>query len=82
MKIVQEMKTETSKWLKKQSTKLADFSWQSGYGVFGVSESNISQVRKYIANQQVHHHPLSFQDEFRLLCQRTGIELDERFAWD
>lgn len=44
--IVEEVKTETSKWLKKQSPQLADFHWQSGYGIFSVSESNIEQVKK------------------------------------
>ena len=23
-----------------------------------------------------------FQDEFRLLCQKHGIEIDERYFWD
>jgi hypothetical protein len=25
---------------------------------------------------------MTFQDEFRELCQRHGVELDERYAWD
>lgn len=82
MKVVEEMKKETSKWLKKQDPKFSDFSWQSGYGIFGVSESNIPQVKQYISNQEEHHKKLTFKDEFRLLCERHGVELDERYAWD
>jgi len=82
MKLIEEAKTETSKWLKKQSPELSNFSWQGGYGAFSVSESNISQVKKYIANQEQHHKRMTFQDEFRELCKRHGIELNERFAWD
>ncbi len=82
MKLIEEAKTETSKWLKKQSPDLSDFAWQGGYGAFSVSESNIPQVKKYIANQEHHHKKMSFQDEFRELCKRHGIELDERYAWD
>ena len=82
MKLIEEAKTETSKWLKKQSPDLSDFAWQGGYGAFSVSESNIPQVKKYIANQENHHKKMSFQDEFRELCKRHGIELDERYAWD
>lgn len=82
MSVIEEAKTETSKWLKKQSQDLADFAWQGGYGIFSVSESNCEQVRRYIADQERHHLKMSFQDEFRLLCKRHGIEIDERYVWD
>ena len=82
MSVVEEAKTETSKWLKKQSPDLSDFTWQGGYGIFSVSESNRDQVSSYIADQERHHQKMSFQDEFRLLCKRHGIEIDERYVWD
>ncbi len=82
MKVVQEVKTETSKWLKKQSPQLAGFAWQAGYGVFSVSESNVALVRKYIEDQELHHKKTSFQDEFRRLCEKHEIGIDERYAWD
>ena len=82
MSVIEESKTETSKWLKKQSPDLATFAWQGGYGAFSVSESNIPQVRKYIEEQEQHHHRMTFQEEFRALCHRHGLELDERYAWD
>ena len=49
--VIEEAKTETTKWLKKQGPRYADFHWQSGYGIFSVSESNADQVKRYIANQ-------------------------------
>ena len=82
MKVIQEAKTETSKWLKKQSPTTREFAWQAGYGAFSVSESNIPQVRRYIENQEKHHRRMTYQDEYRELCRRHGIELDERYAWD
>ncbi len=33
-------------------------------------------------SQHQHHQRMSFQDEFRELCRRHGLELDERYAWD
>jgi putative transposase len=44
--------------------------------------SNIVDVKRYIHNQEKHHRQTTFQDEFRLLCQRHEIELDERYVWD
>ena len=82
MDIVKEAKTETSKWLKLQPTCTKKFSWQAGYGAFSVSESNIKAVKKYIAEQEKHHRRMTFQEEFRELCRRHGLELDERYAWD
>ena len=80
--VIEEAKTETSKWLKKQSAELSNFAWQGGYGIFSVSESNCEQVRRYIQEQERHHMVMSFKDEFRLLCKRHGIEIDERYVWD
>ena len=82
MDVVKEVKTETSRWIKKQGDALAEFAWQAGYGIFSVSESNVEQVKHYIANQEEHHKKMSFKDEFREICRRHGVEIDERYAWD
>ena len=82
MDVIKKSKTETSKWFKKQAATLSDFQWQAGYGIFSVSESNAEQVKRYIANQAEHHKRISFQDEFRELCRRHGLDIDERYVWD
>ena len=82
MKVVQEAKTETSKWLKRQPHTGKDFAWQAGYGAFSVSASLVEEVKRYIQNQQQHHQRMSYQDEYRELCRRHGLELDEQYAWD
>ena len=48
MSVVKELKTETSKWLKRRFDETRNFAWQAGYGAFSVSESNIPQVKRYI----------------------------------
>jgi REP element-mobilizing transposase RayT len=80
--IIKTSKTETTKWLKRSKPALGDFQWQAGYGVFSVSESNVDQVKNYIANQEERHGKMSYQEEFREICQRHGIEIDERYVWD
>ena len=82
MDVIKASKTETSKWLKKQGVAYADFQWQAGYGAFSVSESDVEQVKRYIAGQEEHHKHVSFQDEFREICKKHGIEIDERYVWD
>ena len=82
MKVVEEAKTETTKWIKKQGVQYAGFHWQNGYGAFSVSESNVAQVEAYVRNQAEHHARHTFQDEFRELCRRHGLVVDERYVWE
>lgn len=79
---VEEVKKSSSKWLKDQGPAFRDFFWQAGYGAFSVSQSNVAQVRDYVARQEEHHSTISYQDEFRALCRKHGIELDEIYVWD
>lgn len=76
------MKVTSSAWLKEQDPRLVDFHWQAGYGAFSVSQSKKGSVMRYIANQEEHHRTRTFQEEFRLLLKRHGIEFDERYVWD
>ena len=69
-------------WIKKKDPDLKKFQWQGGYGIFSVSQSNVEQVKRYIANQEEHHKKMTFKDEFREICRRHGIEIDERYVWD
>ncbi len=80
--VVQQSKTETSKWIKKQGPAYQDFHWQSGYGIFSVSQSNVDQAKRYVAGQEEHHRSMSYQNEFREICRRHGIDIDERYARD
>ena len=81
-KLVEHVKTETSKWAKKTSNGVPAFTWQAGYGVFSVSQSNLDAVIDYVDRQEEHHKRQSFQDEFRELCLKPEIEIDERYVWD
>jgi len=78
---VKELKRVSNLWLRDEG-RLADFEWQAGYADFSVSQSNLEQVQRYIANQEKHHLKLSFQDEVRALLTRHKIEWDERSIWD
>jgi REP element-mobilizing transposase RayT len=80
--LVREIKSNWSKWIHLTFSQRGDFAWQSGYGAFAVSFSNLGAVRRYIANQAEHHRTGSFQDELRALLKRHQIELDERYIWD
>ena len=81
-KLVENIKTETSKWAKTNKRCSPSFSRQAGYGVFSVSHSKRDEVDIYIRSQAKHHEKLSFQDEYRAICKRHEIDIDERYVWD
>lgn len=81
--IVRTVKSSTSRWINERNGKLFHhFCWQDGYGAFSVSNSHVEAVVKYIQGQEEHHKRVSFQDEFRRICELYNVGLDERFVWD
>ena len=77
-----QLKRDSSKWIKTEQPRLAEFHWQAGYGAFSISPSHVDALKEYILKQEEHHRRESFQDEFRRLCKKYGIEIDERYVWD
>jgi putative transposase len=77
--LAREVKARSSKWIHETFPDMQEFAWQRGYGGFSVSRSLVPEVERYIRNQAEHHRVMSFQDEFRMLLERHGIEFDPRY---
>ena len=80
--VLRGIKANSSGWIHRTFQPLREFTWQKGYGAFSVSQSQVATVKRYIANQQMHHQRVSFKEEFVALLQAHGIEYDERYLWD
>ncbi|HLL16662.1 MAG TPA: IS200/IS605 family transposase [Pyrinomonadaceae bacterium] len=74
------LKTNSSRWAHEATH--AAFNWQSGYGAFSVSQSNMQTVAEYIAHQEEHHRKLTFQDEYVMFLRKHGISYDESNLWN
>ena len=74
------IKTNSSRWA--HETRRRPFAWQSGYGAFSVSRSNVAAVTHYIAQQEEHHRKVSFKEEFISFLKKHEIEFDERYIWE
>jgi len=81
-KLVEEIKKSTSKWIKTKDIALANFYWQSGYGIFSISATHLDALKFYIANQETHHKILTFQDEFIRLLKKNNVTYNEQYLWD
>lgn len=77
--IVEEIKRNSSKWLKEQNVHYAKFEWQTGYGVFSVSQSQVNTVTTYIQNQIEHHKHKSPFEEYEEWLRAYETEYDPRY---
>jgi len=82
VKLVGELKANSSKWFKTTDEGLKNFYWQNGYGAFSVAPYKINKVNSYIINQKQHHQNKTFQDEYKTFLNKYDVKFDERYIWD
>ena len=68
------LKGASSHWVNQEHIIAAKFSWGRGYGAFSVSQSNVNDVSKYIANQEEHHRKKTFAEEYEKFVRVYGLE--------
>ncbi len=79
--LMQYLKMDSSKWINDQKLVRGHFEWQSGYGAFSYSHSQINTVVQYIKNQQEHHREKTFLEEYALFLRKFEVPHDERYVF-
>ncbi|HEY4327950.1 MAG TPA: IS200/IS605 family transposase [Mucilaginibacter sp.] len=79
--LIQNVKTESSKWIKRENLCSQPFAWQEGYGAFSYSKSQIPDVVRYIKNQEAHHQKETFLEEYRKFLTLFEIDWDEQYIF-
>jgi REP element-mobilizing transposase RayT len=74
------LKTNSSRWVHETWGSKRGFAWQTGYGAFSVSRSNVHAVANYIETQKIQHRKRTFEEEFVELLVKHGIECDPEFV--
>ena len=82
IKLLEEIKKSSSKWIKTKGSQYHNFHWQDGYGAFTVSPTQIKNTINYIDRQHEHHAKKMFKDEYIELLKENDIEYDERYFLD
>ena len=80
--VLRTIKANSSKWINERPDVTHKFEWQSGYAAFSVSESQMTAVAQYIANQAEHHRKKTFEEEFLAILSKHNIEFDTRYVFD
>ena len=79
--VVEEVKRNSSRWIKNIDSSYRTFAWQNGYGAFSVSQSVAEKTLNYVKNQRTHHAKMSFRDEYRIFLRSYGIEYNEEYVF-
>ena len=79
--LVQNVKTESSKWVKAQKFCKGSFGWKDGYGAFSYLKSHVPDVIRYVQNQEMHHTKETFLNDYRYMLNLFEIEYDEKYIF-
>ncbi|MFN8240967.1 MAG: transposase [Bacteroidales bacterium] len=74
-----EIKASSSYWMKNSGYFPSFNGWAEGYGSFTCSYSDIGSLVDYVDSQQEHHGKKTFEEEYRSLLLKAGLEIDERY---
>jgi REP element-mobilizing transposase RayT len=79
--VMKAAKAKSSKWVNDSGLLSERFEWQGGFGTFSYSRGHISNVYKYIENQEQRHRKKTFQNEYMKMLDKHGIDYDEQYVF-
>jgi len=79
--LTRNIKANSSSFLKEKAF-VNQFSWQTGFGAFSYSKSQVDQVVKYILNQPSHHAIQTFRQEYFDFLKKFEIEYNEKYLFE
>ena len=78
--LIEEIKRNSSRWLKSLDERYNSFAWQAGYAAFSVSQSVVDKTIEYVSHQKQHHQKTTFQEEYLNFLKLYQIDYDERYV--
>ena len=79
--MVQAIKSESTQWIKAQGDDYRKFSWQSSYGIFSVSETQMDSIREFIRQQHRYHRHITFEEEFKATLKSYQLSYNDTLVW-
>ena len=62
--LVRDIKANSSRFINEKRWISGKFEWQTGFGAFSYSHSQLTNVINYIQNQEKHHASTTFKEEY------------------
>src|SRR5258705_9245727 len=79
--LVQNVKAESTKWIKENKFCQSAFAWQEGFGAFSYSKTHVDRVIRYIQNKEAHHKKETFLNEYKKMLKSFAIEYNEKYIF-
>jgi len=79
--MIKDIKMNSTNWINDKKFLKTKFAWQEGFGAFTYAKSQADKVCKYILNQEKHHKKMTFEEEYRKLLDKFGVEYDEKYLF-
>jgi len=79
--LIQNVKSESSKWINSHNVCVHPFAWQEGYGAFSYAKSQVADVVRYVQNQEIHHRKQTFLEEYGKFLTLFEIEWKEQYTF-
>jgi len=80
--LVRDIKANSSKFINEKQWIAGKFEWQSGFGAFSYSHSQVPVIAKYIEDQEEHHKKKTFKEEYTEFLKLYNIDYRDEFVFD
>ena len=80
--LVRGIKSSSSKFINEQKWINGKFEWQTGFGSFSYGHSLLTNVIKYIENQEEHHKTRTFIEEYKAFLKLFNIDFKNEYVFN
>jgi len=80
--LVRDIKANSSRFINEKGWINGKFEWQTGFGAFSYSHSQLTNVINYIQNQEEHHTKKTFKEEYIDFLQAFDIEYKNEYIFN
>ncbi|GAA6764637.1 IS200/IS605 family transposase [Flavobacterium sp. CGRL1] len=80
--LVRDIKSSSSKFINEQKWINGKFEWQNGFGAFSYGHSQLTNVIKYIENQEKHHKTKTFKEEYIAFLKLFNIDFKDEYIFE
>ncbi|SHG55297.1 REP element-mobilizing transposase RayT [Flavobacterium micromati] len=80
--LVRDIKANSSRFINEKAWVNGKFEWQTGFGAFSYSHSNLTNVIRYIQNQEEHHKAKTFKEEYVAFLEAFDVDYKTEFIFD
>ncbi|WP_202700765.1 IS200/IS605 family transposase [Flavobacterium sp. UGB4466] len=80
--LVRDIKANSSKFINDSKWVNGKFEWQTGFGAFSYSHSHLTNVIRYIENQEEHHKTKTFKEEYIGFLKSFNVDFKNEYLFD